>query len=294
MNTVVIPACKGGKMAQQDLLQHTVATFLGVEPQHIQPALSFTGTRLHGSLARARLYTALQQSLGIQCPAVFTARTYGELHTAVFGTPAVASEITPPQPRHSAVGDTGLSEQTSLAGGLACGIDIEMVDNLPRVQDYWEDPFYTATFTASETAYCLLQANPPLHFAARWCAKEALKKCDPAYSHTAMNQLEVTLTTTGAPVLQTAMHGTWERLPVTVSLSHTTSMAAAVVIKSPAVNSTNHSKTAPVALPSSTVPVRPAPASSAISRSRLGTHLLPTLLGLGALGVALWAWVRTW
>ncbi len=64
-------------MEPQALLQHTVATFLGVEPQHIQPAFSLTGTRLHSSLARARLYIALQQSLGIQCPAVFTARTYG-------------------------------------------------------------------------------------------------------------------------------------------------------------------------------------------------------------------------
>jgi holo-[acyl-carrier protein] synthase len=281
-------------MEQQDLLQHTVATFLGVEPQHIQPALALTDTRLHGSLARARLYIALQQSLGIQCPAVFTARTYGELHTAVFSTPAAAPETAPPQSRHSAAGDVELSEQSGLAGGLGCGIDVEMVENLPKAQDYWEDPFYTATFTAAETAYCLLQANPPLHFAARWCAKEALKKCDPAYSHMAMNQLEVALTATGAPVLQSATHGTWERLPVTVSLSHTTSMAAAVVIKSPAVNGAHQRSTAPVALPSSPAPVRPGPASSSLATPRLQERLLPTLLGIGALGVALWALVRTW
>jgi phosphopantetheine--protein transferase-like protein len=169
-----------------------------------------------------------------------------------------------------------------------------MVENLPRVHDYWEDPFYTTMFTASEIAYCLLQANPPMHFAARWCAKEALKKCDPAYSHMAMNQLEVALTTTGAPWLQTAAHGTWERCPVIVSLSHTPYMAAAVVVKYLAVNSANHSIIAPVALPSSMVPVQPSPASSLMSTPRLGERLLPTLLGIGALGVALWAFVRTW
>jgi len=281
-------------MEPQALLQHTVATFLGVEPQHIQPAFSLTGTRLHSSLARARLYIALQQSLGIQCPAVFTARTYGELHTAVFRTPAAAPATAPPQSRQSVAGDVGLSEQVSLAGGLGCGIDIEMVDNLPKVQDYWEDPFYTAMFSAAETAYCLLQASPPVHFAARWCAKEALKKCDPAYSHLVMNQLEVVLTATGAPVLQSAMHGTWECLPVTVSLSHTTSVAAAVVIKFPAVNGAHQSSPALVALPSSTAPVRPVPASSAMSTPRLQERLLPTLLGIGALGMALWALVRTW
>ena len=71
-----------------------------------------------------------------------------------------------------------LSDSPSLASGLTCGIDIEMVDNLPVVPDYWEDKLFTTTFTTSEIAYCLLQANPPMHFAARWCAKEALKKCD--------------------------------------------------------------------------------------------------------------------
>jgi phosphopantetheine--protein transferase-like protein len=281
-------------MDQQDLLQRTVATFLGVEPQHIQPAFALTGTRLHGSLARARLYIALQQSLGIQCPAVFTVRTYGELHTAVFGPPAVAPETTPPQSEPNTAGGAERSGPIRLAEGLACGIDIEMVENLPKVQDYWEDAFYTATFTASETAYCLLQASPPIHFAARWCAKEALKKCDPAYSHMAMNQLEVALTATGAPVLRSATHGTWEPLPVTVSLSHTTSMAAAVVIKSSVVNGAHQSSTAPVALPSSTVPVRPTPASSSTSMPRLKERLSLTLLGIGALGVAFWALVRTW
>jgi phosphopantetheine--protein transferase-like protein len=169
-----------------------------------------------------------------------------------------------------------------------------MVENLPRVPDYWEDPFYTATFTVAEIAYCLLQADPPIHFAARWCAKEALKKCDRAYSHLAMNQLEVALTTTGAPVLQAVVQGTWMRLPVTVSLSHTTSMAAAVVIQSPVLHDAHHRSTASVALPSSAAPVRPLRAESSMVTPRLQERVLSTLVGLGALGVALWALVRTW
>ena len=48
-------------MEQHDHLRQTVATFLGMEPQQIHPALSFTGTRVHGSLARAKLYAALEQ-----------------------------------------------------------------------------------------------------------------------------------------------------------------------------------------------------------------------------------------
>jgi 4'-phosphopantetheinyl transferase superfamily len=65
---------------------------------------------------------------------------------------------------------------------ITCGVDIEMVVSLPVVADYWSDAFYCATFTPAEIAYCLLQDQPLVHFAAHWCAKEALKKCDPAYT----------------------------------------------------------------------------------------------------------------
>ena len=62
---------------------------------------------------------------------------------------------------------------------LACGIDIERVDAMPVTDDYWEHEFYKESFSKDEIAYCLLQENPRMHFAARWCAKEALVKCDP-------------------------------------------------------------------------------------------------------------------
>ena len=241
-------------MEQHDHLRQTVATFLGMESQQIHPALSFAGTRVQGSLARAKLYAALEQHLGVQCQAVFTARTYGELYAAVFETPIAAAEMALPGSGHTGAEVPILYGSPSLAGGLTCGIDIEMVDNLPVVPDYWEDPFYTTTFTTSEIAYCLLQANPPMHFAARWCAKEALKKCDPAYSQVAMRQLEVALLPTGVPFLQSAAHGTWERLPVALSLSHTQHMAAAVVVKPSVVNIASNGVKVHVAAPSPTIP----------------------------------------
>ena len=75
-----------------------------------------------------------------------------------------------------------VSEITLCSGvdDLACGIDIERVDAMPVTDDYWEHEFYKESFSKDEIAYCLLQENPRMHFAARWCAKEALVKCDPA------------------------------------------------------------------------------------------------------------------
>jgi phosphopantetheine--protein transferase-like protein len=281
-------------MEQHDLLRQTVATFLGMEPQQIDPALSFTRTRMQGSLARTKLYAALEQRLGVQCQAVFTARTYGELHNAIFGTSIEAAEMAFPRSGHSGAKIPLLSDNPNLASSLTCGIDIEMVDNLPVVPDYWEDPFYTTTFTASEIAYCLLQANPPMHFAARWCAKEALKKCDPTYSQVAMRQLEVALLPTGIPFLQSAAHGTWEPLPVALSLSHTQHMAVAVVVKPPVVSIVGNGAKGQAMAPSPTIPgpsVATLPATSPLQR---GSHFLPTLLGVGALAMALWAFARTW
>lgn len=281
-------------MDQHNLLRQTVATFLGVDPQQVHSDLSFAETRVHGSLARARLYAAIQQRLGRQCQGVFTARTYEELHAAVFGTPAVVSHTTQAAPTPTAAASSVLSEPQNFASDLACGIDIEIVEELPVVQDYWDDPFYTMTFTAAEIAYCLLQATPSIHFAARWCAKEALKKCDPSYSQVAMNRLEVAFTTTGAPCLRYEANGAWERVPVALSLSHTPHMAAAVVVKQPGTSLISHGGPAPAGVLSPTVPVSSLSLSPASTASRPRVHWLPILLGICALGIALWALTRTW
>jgi phosphopantetheine--protein transferase-like protein len=204
------------------------------------------------------------------------------------------SHTTQVAPVPTAAASSVLPEFQSFSSDLACGIDIEIVDELPVVQDYWEDSFYTMTFTTAEIAYCLLQATPSIHFAARWCAKEALKKCDPSYSQVAMNRLEVAFTTTGAPCMRYVANGVWERLPVALSLSHTPHMAAAVVVKQSGPSLISHGGPTPTGGLPPTVPVSSVSISPASTAARLYTHWLPTLLGVCALGLALWAFVRTW
>jgi phosphopantetheine--protein transferase-like protein len=160
-----------------------------------------------------------------------------------------------------------------------------MVADLPVVKDYWDDSFYSTTFTASEIAYCLMQSNPSMHFAARWCAKEALKKCDAAYQSMDLNHLEVALTTAGAPFLRSIANGTAEPLPVAVSLSHTPHIALAAVVKSspPTVSNVIPSLHAPKSTLEQEVNTPPVMSMS-----------VPTFLSASALIVALWALACSW
>jgi phosphopantetheine--protein transferase-like protein len=214
-----------------NVLQDLVAELAGTEPAAVHPDFAFAGTRLQGSLARARLHASIEQQLGVTCAAAFTARTFGELHAAIHGSssattssatngvPASPPSPTPPGERHRA------------PVSMACGIDIEMVASLPVVTDYWSDAFYRATFTDAEIAYCLLQDQPVQHFAARWCAKEALKKCDATYLQADLRAVEVALTANGAPYLCAVRGNERTSLPFAVSLSHTPVVAVAVVVR---------------------------------------------------------------
>jgi phosphopantetheinyl transferase (holo-ACP synthase) len=164
-----------------------------------------------------------------------------------------------------------------------------MVENLPVVPDYWGDAFYSAIFTPAEIAYCLLQDQPLVHFAARWCAKEALKKCDPTYLQADLRTLEVRLSASGAPYLCAVADGHSTPLPFAVSLSHTAQAAVAVVVKVLATPGTRSTVT-PTVLPAVTA----LPDASADVEARWHSAWLPLLMVSSALGLALWALMRTW
>jgi holo-[acyl-carrier protein] synthase len=266
-----------------ETLQDIIATLLGMDSADVHSDLAFAGTRLQSSLTRTRLYTAVEQQLGVACPEAYTARTYGELHAAIYSTtPAIAVPQIPTVP-------PAPEQYNEATLSIACGIDIEMVENLPVVADYWSDAFYSATFTPEEIAYCLLQDQPLAHFAARWCVKEALQKCDPAYLQTDLRTLEVRLQASGAPYLCAVTAGHSTPLPFAVSLAHTAQAAVAVVVRVPPTPSTGSAAT-PAGLPVVTAP----PAAAAGTGLHWHRALLPLLIGSSAMGLALWALIRTW
>jgi len=215
-------------MDMKNALKQTVAEMFQKDPQEIGPNFPLKVRRFEGSVGRGILDAAIRRRLGITCPEVYSVKTYGELEAAVLRLPkderdGRSPDNTKPLPMEVNLDGVGSTK-------IFCGIDIEMVDNLPLENNYWETDFYTMLFSSNEIEYCLAQENPRMHFAARWCAKEALRKCRPAYLELDMAQIEVTMDETGKPSLEVKTENGEQRLSVALSLTHTPVLAAAVVV----------------------------------------------------------------
>lgn len=212
----------------QEALRNTVAEFFQVDPGSIRPDFVLGGQRLSNSLARGHLDSAIRRRVGTKLAAVHSAKIFAELEAELLGTPLA------PAPAAAAT-SASVPTVTALPArngttGVRCGVDIELIDNLPKAADYWEHEFYRTHFTDAEIAYCLLQENPPIHFVARWCAKEAIKKCDPSLLKVEMTALEVAQGESGGMVLRHVVNGTANVLPHALSISHTRFSAVAVVV----------------------------------------------------------------
>ena len=63
---------------------------------------------------------------------------------------------------------------------VGIGTDITRIARIENMLISHGDRFLNKVFTASEIAYCKKMANPAIHFAGRWAAKEAFYKALPA------------------------------------------------------------------------------------------------------------------
>jgi len=116
------------------------------------------------------------------------------------------------------------------------GTDIIEVDRIRKTME--ADPgFKQGIFTAAEITYCESKAYKYQHFAARFCAKEAvLKALGLGINHAVkLTDIEVFNDTTGRPLIRlTGTAKDFSRnigfLKILVSLSHLKDIAKAVVI----------------------------------------------------------------
>jgi phosphopantetheine--protein transferase-like protein len=275
--------------ATREQLRATVADFFGVDAGNVGPAFPLNGRQGEGSIARAALDAAIRRRVGRKAATVYTATTLGQIEAELF--PDGSWEIAAPETETSiniqAMPPSAPAAPGPVAsGGVSAGVDIESVAALPKADDYWEHSFYQATFTSAEIAYCVAQPSPRPHFAARWCAKEALRKCDRAMMEVPLNALEVVRDAYGAPALRRLGGGEWRPLPHSLSLSHTHDAAVAVVVAL-----AEMPRPSPVAEPSPPPPTaitEPTP-----TRRGLGGMIQAVLL-LAALAMAALALYRTY
>lgn len=225
-------------------LRGIVAALLKVDANAIDDGFAIRVGRLKASIGGGILDAAMRREIGVSTPAAYSASTFGELRAAVIaaqGGAAVAegtletpgATVSPASTNGASSAPTaGAAMAASAPSGsapVACGIDLELVENLPASDDYWEDAFYRTHFTRAEIAYCVGRPDPRQSLAARWCAKEALRKCDASYHALDGQAIEVCVADDGRPWLRTRRGDAWRPVAGSVSLTHTDTMAAAMV-----------------------------------------------------------------
>jgi holo-[acyl-carrier protein] synthase len=117
------------------------------------------------------------------------------------------------------------------------GIDIVEVDRIASLIERLGEPFLARLFTTGERAYCEAQKNSPLHYAARFAAKEAVSKAfgTGIGGQASWLDLEITRDPSGAPKLRlqgaAAAFAAENRITeVQISLTHARDYAAANAI----------------------------------------------------------------
>jgi len=199
-------------MAKENQLREMVAAMVNLPPEQIQTGTSLRA--LDNSLGEAKIRLGLKR-LGFRLPAGVRPTTFGELHdllsaNAASPVPAVKLAAAP--------------------AGLRVGLDIQDIGSMPEVADYWEDAFYSGAFAKCEIAYAVKQTDPRTHFAGFWCAKEALRKCDPAFAGVKPVMTAVAHEVNGRPYLLWSNGDGETRLPHAISISHAAAIAMAVVM----------------------------------------------------------------
>jgi phosphopantetheinyl transferase (holo-ACP synthase) len=144
----------------------------------------------------------------------------------------------------------------------AVGIDIQSVDEVIPADSQWDPKSsaeMTAIFTLREISYAQSRPSPRETLCGLFCAKEAVRKCDPALLASALTQIEILPDDAGKPCFQ----------GYSLSISHSGGFAIAVAVN-------NTPWVSPVAAPASS-PVRveavprepPAPAPPEVARDTL-------------------------
>ena len=93
------------------------------------------------------------------------------------------------------------------------------------------DPFYASHFTAAELAGAAKRADARTHLCGLWCAKEAVRKSDPALAGLAYCEIAIEHDAAGRPLVRLA-HGS-NAFSISLSISHSAAyaMASAITVR---------------------------------------------------------------
>ena len=112
------------------------------------------------------------------------------------------------------------------------GTDIVSVVRIKKIIQQHSQRFKERTYTPIEIKYCDSKAVPPIHYAGRFAAKEAIKKAllsSGIVSNIDIAAIEILSSESGAPEVQ-LNHSPLDQITCKVSISHTDDTAIAFAI----------------------------------------------------------------
>lgn len=183
------------------IVKKIIATFLKTDPGSISSSTRIDNTAISGSVLIHRMYSELSKK-GFKVTDISKIKSYGDLESFLFDDHS-----------KNKIDKTSNDQDLNIFtenDGSGIGIDVESSDNLPDSDDYFEDQFYLDNFSKNEIAYCSSKKDPRLCFCGRFAAKEAIVKADNRYLNTNFSDLEIKVSSSGAPVFK-GMH---------ISISH--------------------------------------------------------------------------
>jgi holo-[acyl-carrier protein] synthase len=128
-------------------------------------------------------------------------------------------------------------EYVNFTAAPGIGIDLVEVERFRSALEKGGQDFKDRLFTPNEQSSCENRADPPIHYAARWAAKEAAMKALGSGFAQGVGFKDFELLSDGSTPPQLILHGKAAELAterqirgMRVSISHTDSTAAAVVL----------------------------------------------------------------
>jgi len=119
---------------------------------------------------------------------------------------------------------------------IGIGIDAVEVERIRAMLERYGNRFISKVFQPEEAAYCMSQAEPAQHFAARYAAREAVAKAlGTGLAGISLREIAVIRDANGAPKVY--LSGAAERMAssmgvkrIWLSLTHTHTLAIAVAV----------------------------------------------------------------
>jgi len=109
------------------------------------------------------------------------------------------------------------------------GVDCQEIEVFAERDIKTNREFYSRLFTEKEIAYCVSKALPSQHFAVRFAAKEAVIKAL-VPEHLQHKSVEILNYKSGKPYIKLMNSELRKKFSLTVSLSHSKSIAIAFVL----------------------------------------------------------------